>query len=70
LPSQLASTRTNFQVTLGGVACPVQYTGLAPGFVGVYQVNFQVPASVPSGNQDLIVSSGATSSPAVKVPVQ
>lgn len=70
LPSQFAPTRATFQVTLGGVGCPVQYAGLAPGFVGVYQVNFQVPASVPSGNQDLVVSSGATSSPAVKVPVQ
>lgn len=29
---------------------PALFVGLTPGTVGVYQVNFQVPASVPAGN--------------------
>jgi minor extracellular serine protease Vpr len=62
----LASTTTPVTVTLGGLPCDVQYAGLAPGFVGVYQVNFRIPSGVASGPQDLIVSG----SPAVKVAVE
>jgi len=37
-------------VWIGGVLAPVTFAGLAPGTVGVYQVNVQVPAGAPSGN--------------------
>ena len=30
-------------VTLGGTNLPVEYSGLAPGMVGVYQINLKVP---------------------------
>jgi len=33
-------------VTIGGLAAPVTFAGLAPGLAGVYQVNAQVPAGV------------------------
>lgn len=36
-------------VTLGGVNLPVQYSGLAPGLVGVDQINVSVPFTVPEG---------------------
>ena len=36
-------------VTLGGVALQVAYAGLAPGPVGVYQINVVVPRNVPTG---------------------
>jgi len=40
-------------VSIGaGIAIPT-YVGLAPGAVGVYQVNFQLPANLPSGDQPL-----------------
>jgi len=29
---------------------PVQFSGLAPGFVGLYQVNVQIPADAMSGS--------------------
>jgi uncharacterized protein (TIGR03437 family) len=59
-------TATQFTVTLGGVPCPVQYAGPAPGFPGVYQVNFQVPA-VGSGTLTLVVTAAGVASPAVQV---
>jgi uncharacterized protein (TIGR03437 family) len=66
-----ATTNAAVQVTIGGVACDVQFAGLAPGFVGVYQVNFQVATAVPPGTQNLIVTpSGGPASPAVQVFVQ
>ena len=36
-------------VTLGGVQLPVMYSGLAPGEIGVYQINVSVPRGVPAG---------------------
>ena len=66
----LASTIAAVQVTLAGISCDVPFAGMAPGFVGVYQVNFRAPANAPSGLQDLIVTVGSVSSPAVKVAVR
>jgi uncharacterized protein (TIGR03437 family) len=31
---------------IGGIQCPVQYSGLAPGLVGVWQINIQVSQNV------------------------
>ncbi|MBS1825512.1 MAG: PQQ-dependent sugar dehydrogenase [Acidobacteria bacterium] len=60
---------TETQITLGGVACPVQFAGPPPGLIAVYQVNFQVPQNTPSGTQELILRIANTASPAVKIPV-
>lgn len=45
LSSALAATT----VTLGGMNLPVSYAGLAPGEVGVYQINVTVPGGTPTG---------------------
>jgi uncharacterized protein (TIGR03437 family) len=37
-------------VTIGGQSAPVSFAGLAPTFVGLYQVNVQIPPGVASGN--------------------
>jgi uncharacterized protein (TIGR03437 family) len=36
-------------VSLGGLSLPLYYAGLAPGEVGVYQINAWVPWSAPTG---------------------
>jgi len=38
------------RVTIGAADARVTYAGLAPGFVGLYQVDVQVPASAPLGD--------------------
>lgn len=48
--SLLSMTSTNPTVTVGGVNAAVVFSGLAPGFVGLYQVNVQVPMGSPSGD--------------------
>lgn len=45
----LAYTIDQPTVTLGGVNLPVQFSGLAPGLVGVDQINVTVPFTVPDG---------------------
>jgi uncharacterized protein (TIGR03437 family) len=45
----LAFTIAQPTVTLGGVNLPVQFSGLAPGLVGVDQINVSVPFTVPEG---------------------
>ena len=60
------STVTNpVQVSVAGVDAPVVYQGLAPGFVGLYQVNATLSAGVPGGDSVPIVitQNGVTSNP-------
>jgi len=64
-----AEVKGSVSVTLAGMPCDVGFAGLAPGLVGVYQVNFRVPANAPSGSDDVVVSAGSVASPTVKAPV-
>ena len=67
----LAQTTTTPTVTIGGVqATNVQFSGLAPGYVGLYQVNVQVPATVATGTAvPVIISIGGKTSNTVTIPV-
>jgi uncharacterized protein (TIGR03437 family) len=57
-------------VTIGGQKGTVQFSGLAPGFVGLNQVNVQLPASLQSGNQAVVIEIGGASSNSVLLPVK
>ena len=46
-------------VTIGGAPAQVTFSGLAPGYVGLYQVNVQVPAGLAATNAVPVVISGA-----------
>ncbi|MGH9668118.1 MAG: IPT/TIG domain-containing protein, partial [Bryobacteraceae bacterium] len=60
--SPLANALVQPTVTINGVSLPVVYAGLSPGEVGVYQINVNVPKSVPAGLDDtLTITQGATS---------
>lgn len=43
-------------VTVDGQTATVEFAGLAPGFVGLYQIDLQVPANARTGSLALIVS--------------
>jgi uncharacterized protein (TIGR03437 family) len=71
LISPLSMTNATPTVNIGGVAAMVTYSGLAPGFVGLYQVNAQVPASVTPGSAvTVVVSIANVSSNSVTIAVQ
>jgi uncharacterized protein (TIGR03437 family) len=71
-PARLPLSYTGVQptVTIGGVNAQVTFSGLAPGFVGLYQVNAVVAYDTPTGNQPLVISIGGVQSPAANLPVQ
>jgi len=69
--SPLAETKTTPTVTIGGVTETASFSGLAPGFVGLYQVNALVPAGVASGNAvPVTITIGNVTSNTVTIPVQ
>ncbi len=50
------------QAWIGGTPAPVQFVGLAPGLVGVLQVNLEVPFRAPEGDSPLLINLGGWTS--------
>jgi uncharacterized protein (TIGR03437 family) len=48
--TELSPTIVPPAVTIGGVPANVLFSGLAPTFVGLYQINVEVPAGVSPGD--------------------
>jgi uncharacterized protein (TIGR03437 family) len=55
-------------LTLNGAVYPIAFAGLTPGLVGLYQMNFQVPAGLPAGNLTLVVNQNGTPSNRTVLP--
>jgi uncharacterized protein (TIGR03437 family) len=66
----LARTTVTPTVYLGATPMSPSYSGLAPGFVGLYQVDVQIPPGLPSGTVPLVITSGSAYSNEVKIAVQ
>jgi uncharacterized protein (TIGR03437 family) len=66
----IARTTVTPGVYFGATLASPSYSGPAPGFVGLYQVNVQVPAGLPSGTLPLQITSGSTYSNTVNITVQ
>jgi uncharacterized protein (TIGR03437 family) len=64
----LASALNTPQVTLGNMDLPLIYAGLAPHYVGVYQINVRVPRNAPMGlSVPLVINQGGVST---KIPLR
>ncbi|MGI8989367.1 MAG: S8 family serine peptidase [Bryobacteraceae bacterium] len=62
-PAQpLASTRVTPSVTIAGRPAQVLFSGLAPGFVGLYQINVIVPSDAPTGAQPIVITTNGIDS--------
>jgi uncharacterized protein (TIGR03437 family) len=59
-------------VTVGGLpAASIIFSGLTPGFLGIYQINVQLPVNVPAGAQTpLVVAIGGQRSPTIALPTR
>jgi minor extracellular serine protease Vpr len=68
--SPLATTKSIAVVSIGGQPAQVLFSGLAPGFAGLYQVNVTVPPSVATGSQPVTIMIGGRTSKASGIVVQ
>jgi uncharacterized protein (TIGR03437 family) len=57
-------------VMIGGQSAAVAFSGLVPGYPGLYQINATVPTGIPAGNQTLTVAIGGATSPTSGLVVQ
>ena len=68
-PSLLSVPLTAPTMTLNGANVPVVFSGLAPTAVGLYQIDFQVPATISAGDLPVIVTQGTAVSNTVLLSV-
>jgi uncharacterized protein (TIGR03437 family) len=69
-PGGLMGTVTPPSVTVAGAPAEVLFSGLAPGFVGLYQINARVPDGVPSGAQPLVITAAGMPSNTVQIAIR
>jgi uncharacterized protein (TIGR03437 family) len=66
----LAKTISPVTVTIGGVSAVVSFSGLAPGFAGLYQINVTVPPALSPGTYPITITIGSRTSDASTIVVQ
>jgi uncharacterized protein (TIGR03437 family) len=67
LPKPLAAV----SMTVGGIAVTdIPFVGIPSGLVGVTQINFVIPANVPSGPQPVVVTVGTASTQTAYITIQ
>ncbi|HYM12121.1 MAG TPA: hypothetical protein VEU62_15405, partial [Bryobacterales bacterium] len=66
----LANTKTTPTATVASQPAAVIFSGLAPFFVGLNQINLTLPAGLPSGMQPLVLTSNGIASNTVNIPIQ
>src|SRR5579871_4975577 len=69
--SPLSTTTLLVTATVGSKAAAVQFAGLAPSFVGLYQVNLQIPSNVATGaNVPVVITAASTPSNPATIAIQ
>lgn len=61
-PAQTFPVTENYSATIGGTTATVDFVGLTPGFIGLYQANIVVP-KIAAGDHNLVITIGGTASP-------
>jgi uncharacterized protein (TIGR03437 family) len=70
LATPLSSTTTGATVKLGQQSATVLFSGLAPGFSALYQINATLPQGLAPGGQPITVTIGGITSKTSHIPVQ
>jgi uncharacterized protein (TIGR03437 family) len=67
----LSTTVNPVTVTIGGKAAQVAFSGLTPGYAGLYQINAVVPSGITTGDAvPVVLSVAGQTSPAVTIAVR
>lgn len=67
---RLAYTIDPVDVYVANERCDVLFSGLAPGYVGLYQINFRLPRDLPAGNLDIQIQTPYANSRVATLPVR
>jgi uncharacterized protein (TIGR03437 family) len=67
--SPLSSTTNTIGARIGGQAATVQFAGLVPGSVALYQMNVQVPSTATAGDHLLVITGLDSYSAEALIPV-
>ena len=65
-----AMTVNSVKVNIGGLAVTVQFAGLTPGFVRLYQINAVVPAIQVGDQVPVVITAAGQQSPPVTMVVR
>jgi uncharacterized protein (TIGR03437 family) len=65
----LAKATVQPVVKVNNQTAQIQFAGLTPGAIGLYQINFVVPTNVPAGSLSLTVSQGIVNANSTTLPV-
>uniref|UniRef100_A0A7V3JA74 IPT/TIG domain-containing protein n=1 Tax=candidate division CPR3 bacterium TaxID=2268181 RepID=A0A7V3JA74_UNCC3 len=65
----LAWTINKPEVFIGGRPCEILFSGLSPGWVGLYQINLRIPLDVPPGKQSLVIKQANSNSPEYNITI-
>jgi uncharacterized protein (TIGR03437 family) len=57
-------------VAIGSTFGEIQYSGLAPGYVGLWQINVKIPTDAPAGNVALRVLINGVPSNVVSIAIR
>ena len=68
--SPLIRTTVLPTVSIGGQAAVVEFSGLAPLYSGLYQINVTIPSSLSPGVQAVVLNINGVASPQANLPVQ
>jgi uncharacterized protein (TIGR03437 family) len=68
--SPLATVLDTPVLTLNGTRIPTLFAGLTPTLVGLYQINFQIPQTLATGEYQLLISQSGTVSNQTILSVQ
>jgi len=64
-------TSSTVTAVVNGVQIPVSFAGLAPEYIGLYQVNVPIPTSIPPGSAvSLLLKEGGQQSNSIQVAIQ
>ncbi|MGD0302525.1 MAG: hypothetical protein ABSE86_36095 [Bryobacteraceae bacterium] len=69
VPSQTTDTLHKPFVAIGGIGADIQFSGLSPQFVGVYQLNVVVPNVAPGDTVPIQLTLGGITSPKLTMAV-
>jgi len=69
-PDASSTTQATPTASVGGVAAKVMFSGLAPGYAGLYQINVEIPADAQPGLQPLAIMAGGIAANTVLLPIQ